>query len=96
MKKILLVGIMIIASFILPSCGPSEIVVTNRPSPPVYVRPIAPSPAYVWVEGDWVVRGNKYYWREGYWARARGSRAWVAGSWQSRNNGWYWRRGHWR
>jgi hypothetical protein len=69
--------------------------VANRPSPPVFLRPVSPGGNYVWIEGDWVVRGGSYHWREGHWVRTR-KRAWVPGSWESRNNGWYLRRGHWR
>ncbi|MEI9945659.1 MAG: hypothetical protein WDN26_15760 [Chitinophagaceae bacterium] len=95
MKKLVFVCMMIAASCMFYSCGPSEIVVTSRPNPPVYVRPIAPRPAYVWVDGDWHARSGRYYWREGRWVRP-GHRVWVTGNWESRGSGWYWRRGHWR
>ena len=95
MKKILFICLLIITTFIIYSCGPAEITVTNRPDPPYYVRPISPGPTYVWIEGDWVVRGGQYHWREGRWLRVR-NRAWVPGGWHARGSGWYWRRGHWR
>ncbi|MDP4263262.1 MAG: YXWGXW repeat-containing protein [Bacteroidota bacterium] len=95
MKKILFACLLTTTPFIFYSCGPMEITVSDRPSPPVYVRPVSPGPGYIWIEGDWIVRDGHYHWREGHWVRNR-NRVWIGGSWESRNNGWYWRRGHWR
>ena len=94
MKKIFFIGLLIIIGFVLYSCGPAEITVSSRPERPYYMRPSSPGPAYVWIEGDWVARGGRYYWREGHWAHTR--RVWVTGAWESRGNGWYLRRGHWQ
>jgi hypothetical protein len=77
------------------ACVPGEITVSARPEPPYYARPASPGVGYVWIDGEWIVRGGRYHWREGYWRRS-GTRVWIGGSWESRNNGWYWRRGHWR
>ncbi|MEQ1884868.1 MAG: hypothetical protein ABL967_07385 [Bryobacteraceae bacterium] len=46
------------------------------------VRPVAPGPRHVWVDGYWYPSGNRYLWRSGYWAAApyRGS-YWVAPRW---------------
>jgi hypothetical protein len=95
MKKVLLAGLTIVSAMIIESCGPSQVTVSSRPTPPYYTRPISPGPDYVWIDGDWRARHGKYYWSEGRWTRA-GTRIWLSGSWESRNNGWYWRRGHWR
>lgn len=95
MKRIFFAFLLIITAFIFDACGPAEITVTSRPSPPVYVRPATPGPDYVWIEGDWIGRGGRYHWREGHWARRRHG-VWISGSWESRGNGWYWHRGHWR
>jgi hypothetical protein len=35
----------------------------------VRVRPVAPGPGYVWVDGYWYPAGNRYRWHEGYWSR---------------------------
>jgi hypothetical protein len=94
MKKIFLIGLLVITSFVFYSCGPSEITVSSRPDRPYYDRPVSPGSSYVWIEGDWVARGGRYRWREGHWARS--TRVWVSGGWESRGNGWYWRRGHWQ
>ena len=95
MKKLLVICGLISTSLVFYACGPTELTVSNRPTPPYYVRPVSPGSDYVWIEGDWVVRGGNYHWREGHWARSR-DRVWVAGSWESRGDTWYWRRGHWR
>lgn len=95
MKKNLFLSLAISGLVLFNSCGPSEVTVSTRPEPPYYVRSVSPGVDYVWIDGNWVVRGGRYHWREGHWRRP-GNRIWVTGSWQSRNNGWYWRRGHWR
>jgi len=42
-------------------------VVTTRPATPaVVVRPAAPRPDYVWIDGDWYWSGGKYHWKQGY------------------------------
>jgi hypothetical protein len=95
MKKNLFVGLTLSAVLFFSSCGPSAITVSARPDAPYYARPSSPGSGYVWIDGDWVVRGGRYQWREGHWRRS-GNRVWISGSWDSRPNGYYWRRGHWR
>ena len=52
------------------------------PPPParvVRVRPVAPGPDYLWVDGYWFVSGNRYRWHDGYWTRPPyGGARWVA------------------
>jgi WXXGXW repeat (2 copies) len=95
MKKSFFAALAISGLLFFSSCGPGAITVTARPESPFYTRPASPGVGYVWIDGDWVVRGGHYQWREGYWRRP-GTRVWITGSWESRNNGWYWRKGHWR
>ncbi len=33
-------------------------------------QPARPGPDFVWVDGYWYPRGNRYRWHEGYWTRA--------------------------
>ena len=50
------------------------------PPPPrvVAVRPVAPGPDYVWVDGYWYPVEGRYRWHEGYWTRpAYGGSRWV-------------------
>ncbi|HYW46266.1 MAG TPA: YXWGXW repeat-containing protein [Bryobacteraceae bacterium] len=41
------------------------------PPPPrvVRVRPVAPGPGYVWLDGYWYAVGSRYRWHAGYWTR---------------------------
>lgn len=39
------------------------------PPPVVAVRPLAPGPDFVWVQGYWYPAGRKYKWHTGYWTR---------------------------
>src|SRR5215469_7080529 len=43
----------------------------GAPPPPrvVAVRPVAPGPDFVWVEGYWYPVGHHYKWHNGYWTR---------------------------
>src|SRR5258706_11045599 len=36
----------------------------------VRVRPVAPGPGYLWVDGYWYPQGNHYRWHDGYWTLA--------------------------
>ncbi len=53
----------------------------GAPPPPrvLRVRPVAPGPEYMWVEGYWYPVGGHYKWHDGYWTRPpyAGAR-WVA------------------
>jgi hypothetical protein len=45
----------------------------------VRVRPVAPGPEFVWVDGYWFAEGRRWKWHDGYWTRPpyAGAR-WVA------------------
>ncbi len=74
-----------------------RIFVKVQPAPrAVVVRPAAPHPNYVWVDGEYIPRGGTYVYREGYWAAPRAGWVWIPGHWVSDRRGWYWVRGHWR
>ncbi len=97
MKKIILSSCIVIAFlFFLSGCGPSYVVVRSKPEAPVYTRPVAPGPGFVWIEGEWVRSGHGYVYKQGYWARPRARyREYAGGHWQEGRGGWYWVRGHW-
>jgi hypothetical protein len=95
-KHILKILAVSVFAFFLLSCDTDMYTVSTQLNEPVYVRPVTPGPGYIWVSGDWRRASNGYRWREGYWARPRGTRVWIAGSWQPRANGYYWQRGRWR
>jgi hypothetical protein len=96
MKNKIFIAIAIIGSLALASCRGSRVVVAERPVAPYYQRPFAPGHGYIWIDGDWMVRGGRYVHQPGYWAAPRGGRRWEAGNWDRYNNGWQWRRGYWR
>lgn len=84
-------------ALMVAGCGPSRMVVLERPVAPVYAMPAAPGPGFVWVSGEWVYRRNNYVYRRGHWARQHyGHMYYVPGKWESRGQGWRWVPGHWR
>jgi hypothetical protein len=70
--------------------------VTVRPVPPVYARPMAPSPRHIWIDGDWAWRGGAYVYTNGYWVEPRPGFIWVTGHWNARRGRWNWVPGRWR
>jgi hypothetical protein len=46
-------------------------IVIGAPPPPrvVAVRPVAPGPEFLWVDGYWYPVGHHYRWHAGYWTR---------------------------
>src|ERR1700739_2876782 len=97
MKKMLtkiLFTLLLAAGF---SIGASaQLVVKIRPADPVYVRPVAPSPRHVWVEGEWTWENGQYVHHDGYWVEPRRGFHWVPGHWREAPGGWTWVPGHWR
>lgn len=73
----------------------AQIVVKVRPTAPVVVRPHAPSPHHVWVEGGWRARHGHYEYVQGYWAAPRRGRHYVPGYWAPRRQGYVWIEGRW-
>jgi hypothetical protein len=82
-------------SLFLSSCAGSYYV-ADQPVEPVYVRPVAPYPGAVWVDGDWVRRGGRYTYVNGYWARPHRGRVYTHGGWVHTNRGYAWHHGYWR
>ena len=97
MKRLCIFSVLLFSlSIFLLSCGPSAVVVRERPSPPVVVRSVSPGPGYVWIEGNYIRSGRGYTYRQGYWAVPPGGRVtYTPGYWAPRRNGYYYRRGHW-
>ncbi|MEZ4403069.1 MAG: hypothetical protein R3B06_23805 [Kofleriaceae bacterium] len=74
---------------------PGVVVVEERPPPPrrevVVVRP-----GYIWVDGHWDRRGNRWLWVDGHHERARANAQWVPGRWEARGRGHVWIKGTWK
>jgi YXWGXW repeat-containing protein len=67
------------------------------PVPIVEVRPVAPGPRYVWVDGYHRWDGRAYAWVPGQWVLPpRAHAVWVPGRWVHEKRGYYWIDGHWR
>jgi WXXGXW repeat (2 copies) len=76
----------------------AQVYVRVRPVAPVIVRPVAPSPAHVWIDEEWEPRGGKYVYAGGHWAAPpHPGWMWVSGHWRRHGpEGEQWVRGHWR
>ena len=66
----------------------------GAPPPPrvIRVRPLAPGPGYLWVDGYWYPMNNRYVWHNGYYTRPPYEGAvWVTPRYESRQ----FYEGHW-
>jgi len=82
--------------------GTSEVtsgtVVVSEPPPPAPAETIvaAPSPDYVWMDGEWIWNG-RWVWVGGHWGYAPYPHAvWIRGYWVHGPYGWRREPGHWR
>lgn len=91
-----LISLSLAVFLLLTGCSPSRNTVVEQPVAPVYQRPVAPGPTYVWIDGDWRWHGGNYVYRNGYWAKPRAKKTYVAGAWVKTNKGYYWRKGTWK
>ncbi|RFM29760.1 YXWGXW repeat-containing protein [Deminuibacter soli] len=74
-----------------------RVFVSVRPAAPVIVHPAQPSPRHIWIEGEYVWRGNNYIYQPGYWTVPPPRyRVWHPGYWRQTRGGWYWVPGSWR
>ena len=97
MKPKLLALVLLAGSslFAAPALGVGIEIGAPPPPPRVhYVRPVAPGPNHVWINGYYEPLGAQFRWREGYWAPRPYPRAvWVAPRYRGhRYYPGYWRR----
>jgi WXXGXW repeat (2 copies) len=60
------------------------------------VRPVAPSPNHVWVNGHWAWRGRAHVWVGGHYALPPGAGYhWVQARWVNEGGQWTFFEGHW-
>src|SRR5580765_597764 len=77
------------------SAAPQIYVRIGPPARVVEVRP-APRRGYVWQDGYYRHRGNRYVWTSGRWVRPPYAQAaWSSGRWERTHRGYYWVPGHW-
>ena len=67
------------------------------PPPPTEPMVVAPSPEYVWMDGEWAWNGATYVWIGGRWVLPPHHHAiWVSAHWVHGPHGYYRVGGHWR
>jgi|SRR5665213_931982 len=101
MKKIKVMFIASTAILLMSSAAASaQVVIRERMVAPrvEVVRPVAPGPHYIWVEGEWRWRKHlgRYDWVRGYWLKERPGREWIPGRWADVPGGVRWEAGYWR
>jgi hypothetical protein len=85
------------AALTVSAMGCVAVVRTGPPAPRVEVRPFAPYPEAVWIDGHWDYRRGNWVWMQGYWERRPFPGAvWTPGHWRETPGGWKWIPGHWR
>ncbi len=85
-----------VVAVLLSSCGPSRVVVRERPTAPYMVRPAPPYANAVWIDGEWAWRGGRYEYIRPHYVTPRRGRAWVPGRWTTTRKGNVWVKGRWR
>jgi hypothetical protein len=66
------------------------------PRPRVEVRPVAPSPDHMWIDGHWAWRGRRHVWVGGHWMTPPSTGyAWVPARWVNEGGAWIFYEGHW-
>jgi len=67
------------------------------PAPRTEVIVAAPSPEYVWTDGEWVWSGGTWMWVGGRWIMPPHPHAiWIGARWERGPHGWHRMGGHWR
>lgn len=96
MKQIVLAASIITSSLLACSCGNAKrIHVSVRPVAPVVVRPVAPRPTAIWIAPEWVWRGGRYVYVNGYWVNPRAGYRYTPGYWRKTRRGDIWVAGVW-
>lgn len=91
-NRIVLAVLLIVGSTVAAN---AQVIVKVQPRIPVVVRPAAPGPNYVWIDGGWVIRGGHYVYTNGYWTRPRHGYHYTKGYWNHSHGGYGWVPGRW-
>src|SRR5688572_13180842 len=97
-KRKLLLGALAVSSIgLLPLPATAQLSVYLDVAPPAPRYEVVPAPraGYVWQPGFWEWRGDRHYWRKGYWVRERPGYYWHPSRWESDNGRWVMRPGGW-
>jgi WXXGXW repeat (2 copies) len=98
MKKYISKFIMLtVVALSFSAAADAQLRVKIRPTITIGVRPPPPSPRHVWVSGEWNPNGDRYDYREGYWAEPRRRHGrYSEGHWRQTRQGSVWVPGRWR
>jgi hypothetical protein len=104
MRRILLPVALMLVSLAVPTLAHAQVSVVvpgvrvgiAPPPPRVEVRPVAPSPAHVWIPGHWMWRRGGHVWAAGHYALPPGpGYRWVHARWVNEGGQWTYFEGHW-
>lgn len=97
MKKIVLIAVLFTGTqYISNCCLAQQIYVKVRPVAPVVARPVATKSGNTWIQPEWVWRGGRYVYVNGFWAPPRIGYHYVSGYWMHRRRGDVWIIGGWK
>lgn len=99
MKTKWLYGSLLASALSLPAFGQVSFDVNiGAPPPPLRydVPPPVPGPGYVWVDGYWVIEGDRWVWHPGAWQRPPYPGAyWSHPHYDHYPDGWHVHEGYW-
>ena len=97
-KRKLLLGVLAVSSIaITPLAASAAVNLYVDVAPPAARYEVLPAPraGYVWQPGVWEWRGDRHYWRKGYWVRERPGYYWHPSRWEHNDGRWVMRQGGW-
>ena len=96
-RKLLLAALAVSAIGLAPLPAAAAVSVYLDVAPPAARYEVLPAPrrGYAWQPGFWEWRGDRHYWRKGYWVRERPGYFFHPSRWEQRNGRWYLERGGW-
>jgi len=97
LRRFLFPAVLIGSAAMAGCAGHAFVAVGEPPAPQVGVVGVAPGPGFIWIDGFYDLRGGRWVWSPGYWARPpHRHSAWVKPYWEHRGNRYVFHRGHWR
>jgi len=97
-KRKLLLGALVVSSIaMVPLTASAAVSVYLDVAPPAPRYEVVPPEraGYVWQPGYWDWRGDRHYWRKGYWVRERPGYYWHPSRWEHNDGRWVMRQGGW-
>ena len=96
-KRKLLLAALAASSIWIAQPAAAEVSVYLDVAPPAPRYEVIPAPraGYAWQPGFWEFRGDRHYWRKGYWVRERPGYYWHPSRWENDNGRWVMRQGGW-